>query len=69
MIFAIGNFMFLGLLIITLIGISVALSIINTHSIAFGIGAGIIVSIAIFIGVLCGISLYNTSIVSGLFIV
>lgn len=62
--FTIGNYIFLGLLIATLLAISIMIGI-YTDSVALGVSSSII-SIAIFIGVIFGINWYNTSTASGI---
>lgn len=62
--FTIGNYIFLGLLIATLLVISIMIGI-YTDSVALGVSSSII-SIAIFIGVIFGINWYNTSTASGI---
>ena len=62
--FTIGNFVFLGFLALTLIAILIMVGV-STDSISLGIiSSGI--SIAIFIGALCGINWYNSSTASGI---
>lgn len=62
--FTIGNYIFLGLLIATLLAISIMIGI-CTDSVALGVSSSII-SIAIFIGTIFGINWYNTSTASGI---
>lgn len=62
--FTIGNYVFLGFLAIALIAVSIMLCV-GTDSIALGVSSGV-VSIAIFIGAICGINWYNTSTASGI---
>lgn len=62
--FTIGNYIFLGLLIATLLAISIMIGI-CTDSVALGVSSSII-SIAIFIGAIFGINWYNTSTASGI---
>ena len=64
MTFTVWDFVFLGFLAFALIAISIMIGV-GFESIAFGIGSGII-SIAIFIGAIFGISWYNTSTASGI---
>ena len=61
--FTIGNYIFLGLLIATLLAISIMIGI-CTDSVALSVSSSII-SIAIFIGASVGINWYNTSTASG----
>lgn len=62
--FTIGNYIFLGLLIVTLLVISIMIGF-CTDSVALGVGSSII-SIAIFISAIFGINWYNTSTASGI---
>lgn len=62
--FTIGNYVFLGFLIITLLVVSIMIGV-YTDSIALGISSGAI-SIAIFIGAIFGINWYNSSTASGI---
>ena len=62
--FTIGNYIFLGLLIATLLAISIMIGI-CTDSVALSVSSSII-SIAIFIGASVGINWYNTSTASGI---
>lgn len=59
----IGNYVFLGFFIITLV-VSIMIGV-YTDSIALGISSGVI-SIAIFIGAIFGINWYNSSTASGI---
>lgn len=62
--FTIGNYVFLGFLVLALIFISIGIGV-STDSIALGISSGVI-SIAIFIGAIFGINWYNSSTASGI---
>lgn len=62
--FTIGNYIFLGLLIATLLAISIMIGI-CTDSVALGVSSSLI-SIAILIGAIFGINWYNTSTASGI---
>ena len=62
--FTIGNYVFLGFLIITQLVVSIMIGV-YTDSIALGISSGVI-SIAIFIGAIFGINWYNSSTASGI---
>lgn len=62
--FTIGNYIFLGLLIATLLAISIMIGI-CTDFVALGVSSSII-SIAIFIGAIFGINWYNTSTAFGI---